>query len=106
MLNAETYITPQEGIGGEIRKKYGDFYVEEIPESKPTGTGPNTWIFIEKIGRNTLDVVLDIAREYRLSRKRMGFAGMKDKAAVTRQWICVSNMEPENSRNWRINCTT
>jgi len=96
MLNAETYITPQEGIGGEIRKKYGDFYVEEIPESKPTGTGPNTWIFIEKIGRNTLDVVLDIAREYRLSRKRMGFAGMKDKAAVTRQWICVSNMEPEN----------
>ena len=96
MLNAETYITPQEGIGGEIRKKYDDFYVEEIPESKPTGTGPNTWIFIEKIGRNTLDVVLDIAREYKLSRKRMGFAGMKDKAAVTRQWICVSNMEPEN----------
>jgi tRNA pseudouridine13 synthase len=96
MLNAETYITPQEGIGGEIRKKYEDFYVEEIPESKPTGTGPNTWIFIEKIGRNTLDVVLDIAREYKLSRKRMGFAGMKDKAAVTRQWICVSNMEPEN----------
>lgn len=96
MLNAETYITPQKGIGGEIRKKYEDFYVEEIPETKPTGSGPNTWILIEKIGRNTLDVVLDIAREYKLSRKRMGFAGMKDKAAVTRQWICVSNMEPEN----------
>jgi tRNA pseudouridine13 synthase len=96
MLNAETYVTPQEGIEGEIRKKYEDFYVEEIPKSKPSGSGPNTWIFIEKIGRNTLDVVLDIAREYKLSRKRMGFAGMKDKAAITLQWICVSNMEPEN----------
>jgi tRNA pseudouridine13 synthase len=96
MLNADTYITPQEGIGGEIRKKYEDFYVEELPESNPTGSGPNTWIFIEKIGRNTLDVVLDIAREYKLSRKRMGFAGMKDKKAITRQWLCVSNMEPEN----------
>lgn len=95
MLNAKTYKTVQEGIGGEIREKYEDFYVEEIPETEPTGSGPNTWIFIEKIGRNTLDVVLDIAREYKLSRKRMGFAGMKDKAARTRQWICVSNMEPD-----------
>lgn len=33
MLNAETYLTPQEGIGGEIRTKYEDFYVEEIPEN-------------------------------------------------------------------------
>lgn len=95
MLNAETYITPQEGIGGQIREKYEDFYVEELPESQPSGTGPNTWIFIEKIGRNTLDVVLDIAREYKLSRKRMGFAGMKDKAAITRQWICISNWDEE-----------
>ena len=99
MLNAKTYITSQEGIGGEIRRKYEDFYVEEIPESQPSGNGPNTWIYIEKIGRNTLDVVIDIAREYKLSRKRMGFAGMKDKAAVTRQWICVSNMEVENLKD-------
>lgn len=95
MLNAETYVTAQNGIGGEIRQKYEDFYVEEIPEYQPSGSGPNTWIFIEKVGRNTLDVVLDIARDYKLSRKRMGFAGMKDKAAVTRQWICVSNMESQ-----------
>lgn len=95
MLNAETYITTQKGIGGKIRKNYEDFYVEEIPESTPSGNGPNLWIFIEKMGRNTLDVVLDIAREYKISRKRMGFAGMKDKAAVTRQWLCISNMEAE-----------
>lgn len=95
MLNAETYITPQVGIGGRIRVKYEDFYVEEIPENLPSGTGPNTWILIEKIGRNTLDVVLDIARELHLSRKRMGFAGMKDKAALTRQWICISNIQPD-----------
>ncbi len=99
MLNAETYITPQEGIEGEIRSKYEDFYVEEIPESLPSGTGPNAWIYIEKIGRNTLDVVLDIARELKISRKRMGFAGMKDKAAITRQWICVSNFDGESLKD-------
>lgn len=93
MLNAETYITSQKGIGGQIRTKYEDFYVEEIPESEPSGEGPNTWFFIEKIGRETLDVVLDVARELHVDRKRMGFAGMKDKRAITRQWLCVSNSE-------------
>jgi tRNA pseudouridine13 synthase len=95
MLNAETYITTQKGISGKIRTKYEDFYVEEIPESEPSGEGTNTWFFIEKIGRETLDVVLDIAQELHIDRKRMGFAGMKDKRAVTRQWICVVNGDPE-----------
>jgi len=95
MLNAETYITRQKGIGGKIRTRYEDFYVEEIPESEPSGTGPNTWFFIEKIGRDTLDVVLDVASELHIDRKRMGFAGMKDKRAVTRQWLCVANSEVE-----------
>lgn len=95
MLNAETYITSQKGIGGKIRATNEDFYVEEIPVTIPSGEGPNTWLWIEKEGRNTLDVVLDIARELGINRKQMGFAGMKDKAAVTRQWICVSNKSPE-----------
>ena len=95
MLNANTYVTNEKGIGGTIRNQYEDFYVEEIPEMTPTGEGPNIWIWIEKVGRTTLDVVLDIARDLHISRKRMGFAGMKDKKARTRQWICISNMESE-----------
>ena len=95
MLNAETYLTSQKGIGGHIRTKNEDFYVEEIPETLPSGEGPNTWLWIEKNSRTTLDVVLDIARELKINRKQMGFAGMKDKKAVTRQWICISNKTPE-----------
>ncbi|MBR0058622.1 MAG: tRNA pseudouridine(13) synthase TruD [Methanobrevibacter sp.] len=95
MLNANTYVTSQEGIGGSIRNQYEDFYVEEIPEMLPTGEGPNVWIWVEKLGRTTLDVVLDIARDLHIDRKRMGFAGMKDKKALTRQWICIANMDSE-----------
>lgn len=95
MLNANTYVTGHEGIGGSIRNQYEDFYVEEIPEMLPTGEGPNVWVWIEKIGRTTLDVVLDIARDLHIDRKRMGFAGMKDKKALTRQWICIANMDSE-----------
>ena len=95
MLNANTYVTNNPGIGGVIRDKYEDFYVEEIPEHLPEGEGPNIWIWIEKLGRTTLDVVLDISRDLHISRKRTGFAGMKDKKAITRQWICISNMESD-----------
>ena len=99
MLNANTYVTSQKGIGGTIRNQYEDFYVEEIPETIPSGEGPNIYIWIEKIGRTTLDVVLDISRDLHISRKRMGFAGMKDKKARTRQWICISNMDSQEQLN-------
>ena len=95
MLNANAYVTKDEGIGGSIRNQYEDFYVEEIPETIPDGEGPNIWIWIEKLGRTTLDVVLDIARDLHIDRKRMGFAGMKDKKAITRQWICIANMDSD-----------
>ncbi|MBE6499673.1 MAG: tRNA pseudouridine(13) synthase TruD [Methanobrevibacter thaueri] len=99
MLNANTYVTSQKGIGGTIRNQYEDFYVEEIPEILPSGEGPNIYIWIEKLGRTTLDVVLDISRDLHISRKRMGFAGMKDKKALTRQWICIANMDSDEQMN-------
>jgi len=99
MLNANNYVTSQKGIGGTIRNQYEDFYVEEIPEILPSGEGPNIYIWIEKLGRTTLDVVLDISRDLHISRKRMGFAGMKDKKALTRQWICIANMDSDEQMN-------
>jgi len=95
MLNAKNFTTSGKGIGGTIRNRYEDFYVEEIPEIIPDGEGPNVWIWIEKLGRTTFDVMLDISRDLHIDRKRMGFAGMKDKKAITRQWICIANMESD-----------
>ena len=95
MLNAKNFITDNKGIGGTIRNENKDFYVEEVPLQLPTGNGPNTWIQIEKEGRTTLDVVLDMAKYLHISRKRTGFAGMKDRSAITRQWLCISNITPE-----------
>ena len=86
---------PARALCGTIRNQYEDFYVEEIPEIVPEGEGPNVYVWIEKLGRTTLDVALDIARDLHISRKRMGFAGMKDKKALTRQWICIANMDSE-----------
>lgn len=95
MLNVDTFITDYRGTNGLIRQSNEDFFVDEVPLQLPSGEGPNTWIHMEKNGRTTLDVVLDIARELHISRKRTGFAGMKDRSAITRQWLCISNITPE-----------
>ncbi len=95
MLNVDTFITDYRGTNGIIRQSNEDFFVDEVPLHLPSGEGPNTWIHLEKNGRTTLDVVLDIARELHISRKRTGFAGMKDRSAITKQWLCISNITPE-----------
>lgn len=95
MLNVDTFITNTKPTGGKIRQSNEDFYVEEVPLQLPSGEGQNTWIQIQKNGRTTLDVVLDMAKAMHISRKRTGFAGMKDRSAITRQWLCISNITPE-----------
>lgn len=100
MLNVDTFITNNRGTDGVIRQSNEDFFVDEVPLQLPTGEGPNTWMHIEKNGRTTLDVVLDIARSLHISRKRTGFAGMKDRSAITRQWLCISNITPEELPNF------
>ena len=44
MLNANTYVTKEEGIGGTIRNRWEDFYEEEITEVITDGEGPNNYI--------------------------------------------------------------
>ena len=100
MLNVDTFITNTSGTGGKIRQSNEDFFVDEVPLQLPTGEGPNIWMHIEKNGRTTLDVVLDIARSLHISRKRTGFAGMKDRSAITRQWLCISNITIEELPNF------
>ena len=75
-----------------IRSCPEDFQVEEIPLYEPSGSGPFLWLWIEKKGRNTQDVVTDLCRELGLKGRDVGYAGRKDRHAITRQAFTV----PEN----------
>ncbi|MGD9690762.1 MAG: tRNA pseudouridine(13) synthase TruD [Phycisphaerales bacterium] len=77
------------GIGGEIKVRAADFVVEEIPAYQPSGEGEHLALFIEKAGLSTLQMVAILARHYRVGQGAIGYAGLKDKHAVTRQWVTV-----------------
>jgi len=77
------------GIGGVLRQRPEDFLVEELPAYEPSGEGEHLYIMIQKTNLSTLQMVGIVARHFRVPIGSVGFAGLKDKVAVTRQVVSV-----------------
>ncbi|MBY0112167.1 MAG: tRNA pseudouridine(13) synthase TruD [Phycisphaerales bacterium] len=77
------------GTGGSIKVRPEDFLVDEMPAYQPCGSGEHVYLFIEKRNLSTLDVVHILARHFGVGREAIGFAGMKDRNAITRQVFSV-----------------
>jgi tRNA pseudouridine13 synthase len=56
---------------------------------EPDGEGEHVFLFIEKRGSNTADLALRLAAIAGLPASSVGFSGLKDRHAVTRQWFSV-----------------
>lgn len=84
------YITAEfPPIGGVLRSRPEDFLVEEIPLFQPCGEGEHVYIMVEKQDLSTFDLIDLIAAHFRVDRNSVGFAGLKDKHAITRQVLSV-----------------
>ncbi|HLZ99148.1 MAG TPA: tRNA pseudouridine(13) synthase TruD [Steroidobacteraceae bacterium] len=66
-----------------------DFRVEEQLSFTPSGSGPHWLIRVEKRGANTRWVAAELARLAQVPTGDVGFAGLKDRHAVTVQWFSV-----------------
>ena len=84
------YVTDGEpAVGGVLRQRPEDFIVEEIPAYEPCGSGEHIYLYIQKYNMSTLDMVRLIARHFGVREGDVGYAGLKDKRAVTRQVISI-----------------
>ena len=83
-----TLLKPPE-VAGSIRKQPEDFQVEEIPAYRPAGNGDHLFLLVEKRLRTTDEVIRALSRQLRLPAGQIGCAGMKDRVALTRQWLSV-----------------
>ncbi len=78
------------GIGGRIRMRPEDFSVRELPAYAPDGrVGAHLLFTLCKRGIGTEDAILELSRQTGIPRPEIGLAGLKDKDAVTEQWITV-----------------
>jgi tRNA pseudouridine13 synthase len=76
-------------VRGRIKQRIEDFAVDEILGFEPEGDGPHVWLQIRKRDTNTQWLAGAIARLVGVPRHGVGFAGLKDRAAVTTQWFSV-----------------
>ncbi len=77
------------GIGGELKQEPGDFEVEEIPAYLPSGTGEHLFLWIEKTGITTEQLTRQIVQTLRVAKRDIGVAALKDRHAVTRQFVSI-----------------
>jgi len=77
------------GSGGVLKASPEDFRVDEIPAYPPQGTGPHLWLRVEKRDRTTRDVIRALAATLGVPDREVGCAGLKDRAAVTTQWLSL-----------------
>jgi tRNA pseudouridine13 synthase len=75
------------GIGGRIKVLPEDFEVEEIPAYEPLGQGDHLYLWIEKRDLGAEFFLREIANRLQVKTSDIGCAGLKDRRAVTRQWI-------------------
>lgn len=81
------------GISGRFGVEREDFEVEEVLSYEPCGEGTHTFLWVEKRGLSTFECVKRLARALGRREREFGYAGLKDRNAVTRQWISIEHLD-------------
>src|SRR5688572_14988833 len=92
-------LTPVPGV---LKEDYTDFEVEELPLYPFRGEGTHTYFLLEKSGLSTMQAVQDLARALGRLRYEIGYAGLKDARAVTRQWMSLEHVDEAAVRGLEI----
>ncbi len=76
-------------ISGLIKSQAEDFKVDENLGFEPEGEGEHLFLWIEKSMVTTHDLIDRVARDFSVQARNIGHSGLKDKIAVTRQWLSL-----------------
>lgn len=76
---------PPTGASATLKQFNEDFVVTELPLQPPSGAGEHLWLEVEKNGANTAFVAQQLAAAAGVKDWDVGYAGLKDRYALTRQ---------------------
>lgn len=76
-------------LQARMRSAPEDFQVDELPAFEPTGEGEHLLLTVRKRGMNTAAVARRLAQWAGVAEMGIGYAGMKDRHAVTTQRFSV-----------------
>lgn len=77
------------GVGGRLKTVPEDFEVEELPAYTPIGDGEHLFVWVEKYDVAAHDLITHVAEALAVDPGDIGSAGLKDRRALTRQYLSV-----------------
>jgi len=90
-------------IKGHLKQSPADFRVDEILGFEPDGDGYHGLFLIEKTGMTTGQMLGQLAKLSGVAERDIGFCGIKDKLAVTTQWVSIPldpSLPAESAPDW------
>lgn len=94
-IGINLYSTDTEGLGGQLRQEIEDFRVKEITNREEGDEGKYLILELTKRDWDTHHLTRSLAKILQISQKRVGFAGTKDKRALTTQKISIFDLETQ-----------
>ena len=88
-------------LTGRLRTDPDDFRVDERLGYDPSGSGEHAFLVIRKRGRNTHDIARRIARLADVPQVAVGYAGLKDRHALTTQHFSV-HLPGREDPDWSV----
>ena len=98
VVGSESFFSKTPGIGGKLRKQSDDFEVEEIVSipgrshwiwMQDSSNGKHQIVKIKAKNWDTHVLVKELSRKLNIGQKSIGFAGTKDKRAITTQHFSI-----------------
>ncbi|MGN8157227.1 tRNA pseudouridine(13) synthase TruD [Salinisphaera sp. SWV1] len=87
---AFAHVESGPSASGRLRATPADFRVEEICDVELSGEGEHVWLWVEKTGLTTPQAVERLAAAIGVAARNIGYSGLKDRHAMTRQWLSLT----------------
>ena len=88
-LDTLAFANGKPELAATFKQEFADFRVEEQLSFKFTEKGEHAYLWVEKIDRSTVDVAKKLSEVTGVHGSQIGYSGMKDRRAETRQWFSI-----------------
>lgn len=90
---------PETAVNGTLKSCPEDFVVNELAQhtEQENPAGDHLYLYLQKRNQTTRELVREVADANGLPISSIGYAGMKDKVAVTTQWVSIPIGEGEGT---------
>ena len=96
------YSLAHSSVDFHFKQTPRDFVVEEIPLYEFSGEGEHLILFVRKKGLSTSEMIGQFARYLNIKNRDIGYAGLKDKHAMTKQYISIHKSHEAALENFNL----